>query len=141
MKTFLFITTALIALIILREMFKFMILNNLRRTNKKIIIYHISAGLSLYNAIKNEFEKLNINRDLGLKTNTIETISKNIANLENIISVDNIAEIYSDFIFWYIFKSKIGKTPEKILDDKIISLSENMKFNIKNGYYVLIIKL
>ncbi len=140
MKTFLFITAIIIVLIIFREMFRFMVLNSLKRTNKKIIAYHLSTGLLLSDAIKTEFEKLNKNRELDLKFDTIATISKNIANLENKMNVDNVAEVYSDFIFWHIFKSKLGKRPTKIIDAQIISLSENMKFNIKDGYYMLIAK-
>lgn len=140
MKNFLFIVTVLIILIILREIFKFMILTSLRRNNRKIIAYHLSTGLSLLDAIKNEFEKININRGLNLKLNTITAISKNIVNLENKMNASNVIDIYSDFIFWHIFKSKLGKKPGKILDNEIISSSENMKFNIKDGYYMLIAK-
>ncbi|MGI6374113.1 MAG: hypothetical protein ACOX0C_02145 [Patescibacteria group bacterium] len=127
----------LLAGLLLLNLFRFIIFTNLRKAYKKIINRYVAEGLSLFEAINNDFEKLNKSRNLNLQTDTIEKVSHKIAELQKIMDIDNVAEVYSAFLFWHIFKSKVGLSPNNLSDQKIILASENMKFNEKNGYYVL----
>jgi len=127
----------LLAGFILLNLFRFIIFMSLRKAYKVKINQYIVMGLSLFEAIKKDFKNLNVSRNLKLQSTTIEKVSHNIAELNKIMGIDNVAEVYSAFLFWFVFKSKVGTSPKNLSDKKIILASENMEFDEKNGYYVL----
>lgn len=109
---------------------------NKERTDKTEIGSYLSEGLPLSRAIEKAFSNLNKYHNLGLRLSTIEKVSSDIAELEKMMDTSNAVEIYSTFIHWYVYRGK-NKKPTNISDQKIIYAIETLKFDSRNGYFVI----
>ncbi len=105
--------------------------------DKNAIHYDLSNGLTLSEAIEKEFSDLNKFSKIGLTPRVIKTVANEIANLEEQITVDNAIEIYSAFIYRYIFRNGQLKNPSNLDETKILRAIYNLEFIEKNGYFVL----
>ena len=110
---------------------------NQERMDKNEISSYLSEGLPLAGAIGKAFSNLNKYQNLGLRSSTIERVSNGIAELEKMMDTSNVAEIYSTFVYRYIFKDGKNKKPTNISDQKILYALENLDFNERNGYFVI----
>jgi len=91
----------------------------------------------LKQSLQKAFSNLNKIQNLGLQNSTINRVSTKIANLVNIMNIDNVIEIYSTFVYRYIFENGRVKKPTNLSDQKIIYAVETLEFNELNGYFVL----
>lgn len=135
-----FVAMALILVIsfIIKEIFAFTQLKASIRNNKKIISQQLSSGTPLPTAIENDFAELNINRKLNLATSTIQKISHNISSPNIKMGDLNIIEIYTSFLYWYVFKGNFGATPDNTDEEWLINASKNLKLKEKNDGYMLL---
>ncbi|PIP17782.1 MAG: hypothetical protein COX43_02395 [Parcubacteria group bacterium CG23_combo_of_CG06-09_8_20_14_all_35_9] len=110
---------------------------NKERMDKNEIGSYLSEGLSLSKALEKVFSSLNKYYNLGLRTSTVEQVSNGIAELEKTMDTSNVVEIYSTFIYRYVFRNGKNKKPTNISDQKIIYALETLDFNERNGYFVI----
>lgn len=110
---------------------------NKARMDKNEIGSYLSEGLPLSIAIEKAFSNLNKYHNLGLQSSTIERVSNGIAELEKMMDASNVVEIYSTFVHRYIFGSGMNKKPTNLSDQKIIYALETLKFDSRNGYFVI----
>ncbi|MCK9573636.1 MAG: hypothetical protein M0R20_04485 [Candidatus Omnitrophica bacterium] len=107
------------------------------RMDKNEIYSYLRDGLSLEYALRKTFSNLNKFQNLGLQELTLNRVSEKIAGLINKTDMDNVIEIYSDFIHRYIFRGGQLKNPQSLSDQKILYALESMEFNERNGYFVI----
>lgn len=105
--------------------------------DKNSIYYRLSEGLTLNEAIEKEFSDLNKFSKIGLTPQVIKTVANEIANLEERMTVDNVIEIYSTFIYRYIFRNGQLKNPSNLDETKILRVIYSLEFIEKDGYFVI----
>lgn len=107
------------------------------RMDKNEIGLYLSKGLPLSVAVTKAFSNLNKQHVLGLQSSTIEKVSSGIAELEQIMDTSNVIEIYSIFVYRYIFRCGKKYKPANLSDQKIIYALETLKLDSRNGYFVI----
>jgi len=107
------------------------------RMDKNEIGSYLLEGFPLATAIEKAFSNLNKYHNLGLQSSTIERVSNGIAELEKTMDTNNVVEIYSTFVYRYIFRDGRMKKPTNLSDQKIIYALETLNFNERNGYFVV----
>jgi len=107
------------------------------RMDKNEIYSYLRDGLDLEHALQKAFFNLNKFQNLGLQESTLNRVSEKIASLTNTMDTDNVVEIYSTFIHRYIFRDGQLKNPNNLSDQKILFALETLKFNERNGYFVI----
>ena len=105
--------------------------------DKDEVYSYLRNGLSLKEALKKAFFNLNKYQNLGLRDSTIDRVGNGVADLVKTMDIDNVIEIYSTFIYRYIFKDGRTKKPINLSDQKIIYAFETLEFNERNGYFVI----
>jgi len=134
MEIFIVLIIVVILLWFVGGYFKFRMMS---RGMKIAVRMHLVTGLPLSEAIKKAFLELNQSRKLGLQDATIEKVSNKIASFEEMMNTDNVMDIYSTFVWRYIFRDGGRMKPKNLTDEKVIYALENLKFNEKNGFYVI----
>lgn len=104
---------------------------------KNLVYSYIHDGMSLEEALTESFSNLNKFEDFGLSNQTIRSVCNKMAFLAEKTDTANVVEIFSAFIYRYIFKNGRVKKPNNISNEKIIYALENLDFNERNGYLVI----
>ncbi|KKS39530.1 hypothetical protein A3H03_02815 [Candidatus Kuenenbacteria bacterium RIFCSPLOWO2_12_FULL_42_13] len=109
------------------------------RMDKNEIYSYLNGGLSLKEALKKAFFNLNKYEALGLSDLTVDSVSRKLAGLSIKMDNENIVEIYSDFVYRYIYRQRNGrlKKPIDVSDEKVIYALDTLDINGRNGYFVI----
>ncbi|HOZ53589.1 MAG: hypothetical protein WC164_01955 [Patescibacteria group bacterium] len=118
-------------LYVIWEIVNFIIFKLMIKEDKKIITTNSKNNISIDNSIKSIFTKLNKRKKINLKESTIDEVGKKLSALQDTMPIENVSEIFTSFIFWYILKGNMFNNPTNISDEYILSSVENM--NIKKG--------
>ncbi len=134
----LLITSILIIGLLLWAIWGFFKYKLRERGDKNEIYSYIREGSSLQTAIQKTFSNLNEFSDLGLSDSTVKSVSEGIAKLQKTgMSINNAIEIYSTFVYRYIFNDGRDKKPKKLSEQKIIYALSSLEFQERNGYFVI----
>ncbi len=104
---------------------------------KEIYEYLYRRGLSLSGSLEMAFSNLNESKNIKLDHSIVFVVAREISNLNKIMSVENVIEIYSQFIYRYIFNNGKDKKPKEISKEKLIYALDNIDFDNYNGYFVI----
>lgn len=132
----LFIILSVVVIFIVWNIWSFLKYKKNEAKNKMTIQRYLSNGLTLDKALGKAFSDLNENLKLGLSSSTITIVAEKVADLNKMMGVDNVVEIYSTFIHRYIFRCTRKKS-RSVSDTKIIYAIENMEIDERNGYFVI----
>ncbi len=128
---------ALIIFFFLWLVFDFLKYQGKERLNKNKVFSYLQDGLSLAQALKLALSNLNKNKALNLSDSIIERISSDIASLGDRMDVRNVVDVFSDFIYRYIFYHGKYKNPKNLSEEKIIYALETLELQDRGGYYVI----
>jgi hypothetical protein len=134
---FIIIIAILITGLITYIIWEFIKYRNKNKLFENEVYSHINNGLSLEDALKLSFIRLNNSQNFGLSDSTIIKVCDKIVDLEKRMNTENVVEIYSSFINRYIYKSGKITNPKNISDKKIIYAIENLNLHNGNGYFVI----
>lgn len=118
-------------LYIIWEIVNFITFKSITKIDKKTITINSKNNISVENSIKSIFTKLNKRKKINLEESTIDKVSKKLSTLQDTMPIENVSEIFTSFIFWYVLKGNMFNDPINISDEYILSSVENM--NIKKG--------
>jgi len=108
----------------------------LEAQDKQKVMHYIQSGLNLSEAIEKVFLDLSICMPSKLNPETISTVSQKLAALQSMMSVDNVIEIYSTFIYRYICRNS-SNPHSNVKDEQVLYAAESMEFDQLNGYFTL----
>ena len=104
---------------------------------EQTIPWGVSTKESIAWAIQKAFKGVNDKFQLNLDPHTINAVAQKIADLTNIMTVDNAIEIYSYFVNAYIFSFGRVKTPRGVSDQQVLYAVSNLNLVERDGYYVI----
>ncbi len=117
---------------------KFIEYKKLEKSYKQEIYEHLyRKGNSLSKSLEMAFSNLNEFKNLKLDYSIVLMVAREMSILNKIMSVENVIEIYPQFIYRYIFNNGKNKRPKEISKEKLIYALENMSFDNNLGYFVL----
>mgnify|MGYP001577285572 FL=1 len=120
-------------------MWEFIIYKKYKKTeakDKQKIMSYIQSGLTLSDAIEKDFLDLSNRLPSKLNQQTISAVSQQLAALQSMMSVDNVIEIYSTFIYRYINRNT-SKPHPNVKDEQVLYAVHSMDFDQLNGYFRL----
>ncbi|MBI3617037.1 MAG: hypothetical protein HY210_02325 [Candidatus Omnitrophica bacterium] len=104
---------------------------------KQEIYGYFEEGTPFEESLRKSFSEVNRKYNLGLNEYTIVFVVQEISALLNKMSVENVIEIYSMFLNWYIYDTHGAKTPQGIKDERILYAISNLKLKERNGHFVI----
>src|SRR3990167_3364347 len=104
---------------------------------KQDILVYLKEGTPFEESLKKSFSEVNRKYNLGLNEYTVVFVAQEIFALLKKMSKENVAEIYSMFLNWYIYGMNGAKTPQGIKDEKILYAISSLKLRECGGYFVI----
>ncbi len=131
------VVVVLVSMFLLFNLLSFFKYKRQEKMDKNEVGSYLIEGLSFEASIDRAFSNLNKYQNTGLSSLTIEKVITKISELQNIMTTDNAVEIYSTFVWRYIYRNGKNKKPKNLSEQKIIYALESLDFNEKNGYFIL----
>ena len=125
---FFILISLVVFLIFIKTIFNFFKYKQKEKFDKNSIYSLLRQNLSLEEALKKELSDLNKFNNIGLTEGVVNSVAEKISELQSMMDVDNVIEIYSTFIYRYIFRCGKLKNPHNIDETKLIRALYDMNF-------------
>ena len=104
---------------------------------KREIHGYFEEGTSFEESLRKSFSEVNQKYNLGLNEYTIVYVVQEISALLNKMTRENVIEIYSMFLNWYVYGMKADNAPRGVKDERILYAVSNLRLKERNGYFAL----
>lgn len=131
-----FIIVILVVGFVVWNIFGFLRYKKKESTDKTKVAGLIEAGVALSEAIERVFSEFNASLPKPLTANTVSIVARHISSLQEEMTVGNVIEIYSTFVYRYICRNSTRPHPN-VTDNNVLFAVRNMTFDERNGYFVL----